>query len=189
MERLIKYKWYILGYILYISIVQVWLSTFSLHREYWNLLLIFAVIIPIALYMLYSLWLYYKKKNENKQDSMSCEDDTTQKQLKQDNNTCNVYKPNSFSEAWLFTSFVKTFGPNIGLASHVNSKTNAMFHTCEICDSKGKTVSVRFDPSLGELTPDQLKERKSELFVGKRKDNNRYYLYDINYREWYDVEL
>ena len=28
-----------------------------------------------------------------------------------------------------------------------------------------------------------------DLYVGKRKDNNRYYLYDINYREWFDVEL
>lgn len=124
--------------------------------------------------MLYSLCIYYKNKKKKATDNY-LDVETT-------NKTSDIYKPCAFSEAWTFMSFVKIFGPKIGLVSHMNSRTKDIFHTCEISDSDGKTISVRFDPSLGELTSNQLKERKMELWVGKRKDNNRYYLYDKTYK-------
>ncbi len=103
-----------------------------------------------------------------------------------------VYKPDDFSEAWQFCTFVKFFGPNIHKESHTNNTTKKVFRTLEVSDYTGKTVSIRFSSYLGELSAEELKERKEELFVGKRKDNHRWYLYDKNYKRsepWEDIKV
>lgn len=99
-----------------------------------------------------------------------------------------IFKPNFFSEAWSFREFVQLHGPHVGLQSHINRKTQKIFHTLEIYNSEGKTYSVRFSLSLGELNAQQLNDRKDKLYVGKT-NNGRYYLYDEYFKEWEDVDL
>lgn len=194
MEKFKKYKWLILTFILYLSIVHILISTSHLSsRKIFPTELFYDVVVPIVIYMLYSLWRYYKNHKDGETNDIFDEGTTNnfseQHVTTTATSTSDVYKPCAFAEAWTFMSFVKIFGPKIGIASHMNNRTNVIFHTCEVSDSNGRTVSVRFDSSLGELTSKQLKERKMELWVGKRKDNNRYYLYDKNYKEWLDIDL
>ena len=100
--------------------------------------------------------------------------------------------PESFTEVFSFVEFVKTNGPTVGLVSHTNSSNGKEFHTLEIKDDSGKTVSVRFHSSLGELNSKELKERKHNLMVGKRISDQRWYLYDKNFEDnsgWEEVDL
>ena len=100
--------------------------------------------------------------------------------------------PQSFKESYPFVEFVKANGPHIGRVSHTNNSTGKTFYTLEIRDDNGKTVSVRFHSSLGELSAEQLRERKGELYVGKRNIDHRWYLYDAAFREsgkWDSVDL
>ena len=114
------------------------------------------------------------KKNITKKDALSGRE--TRKEIQYD----------SFSDAWEFNRFLTLNGPLIEKAWHKNPKTNNEYCTLNVTNSSGNTISIRFHHTLGELTPSEIKERKNELFVVKRKDNNEYYLIDSNYEEWYE---
>lgn len=114
------------------------------------------------------------KKDITKKDALSGRE--TRKEIQYD----------SFSDAWEFNKFLTLNGPLIEKAWHKNPKTNNEYCTLNVTNSSGNTISIRFHHTLGELTPSEIKERKNELFVVKRKDNNEYYLIDSNYEEWYE---
>ena len=99
-----------------------------------------------------------------------------------------VLKPNTFCEVWTLTDFVGKYGTSVGIESHINNTTGKVFHTCEVRNNLGKTYSIRFTSSLGELSAQELKDRKDKLFVGKT-NNGRYYMYDKFYKEWEEVNL
>lgn len=99
-----------------------------------------------------------------------------------------VLKPNTFCEVWTLTDFVCKYGTSVGIESHINNTTGKVFHTCEVRNNLGKTYSIRFTASLGELSAQELKDRKDKLFVGKT-NNGRYYMYDKFYKEWEEVNL
>lgn len=170
----LKYKWYILTYIVYVIIVFAWVvDTYNpYYGEYdkttLGIHLLFEVAVPIMLYLTIS---YFKHKKEI--------DESLQ--------------PNPlFSISLPFVDFIKKYGPTVKLVAHVNSSTSAAFHTIEVITSSGKSVSIMFHPSLGaELSPEELRDRKDTLFVGKKAEDNRWYLYDekIGKGLWQDVDL
>lgn len=92
----------------------------------------------------------------------------------------------TFSDAWELDKFLAINGSHIEKVWHKNPRTNNEYCTLNVTNSSGDTFSIRFHPTLGELTTSDIKERKNELFVVKRKDNNEYYLIDGNYEEWYE---
>lgn len=97
-----------------------------------------------------------------------------------------------FIEVVYFVDFVKNYGPNTAIASHINHKDNSEFSTLEISNEVGRTVSVRFHASLGELSVEKLRSLKENLYVGKDPKDGRWYLFDNNFREtkkWEDVDL
>jgi len=59
-----KYKWYILGYIFYVSIVLA--SIWNERRDFWPLFIIWCVTIPIALYVIYHFAQKYIKGQKNR---------------------------------------------------------------------------------------------------------------------------
>lgn len=152
---------YMKKYILLILICILWLVVVSIFILDYALTLTQSIGLFLCLGILFPGLLLYLWKTVHKNKS--------------------TYKPDDFSEAWRFCTFMKFFGPKIQRASHTNGETQAVFHTLEISDYTGKTVSVRFSSYLGELSTEELRERKDELFIGKRKDNHRWYLYDKNY--------
>lgn len=99
-----------------------------------------------------------------------------------------IFHPNTFTEVWPFVDYIKQNGAVIGLQSHLNKITGKPFTTCEVRDVNGKTKSIHFSKSLGELSSQQLKDRKDKLFVGKT-NNGRLYLFDKYFKEWEDVDL
>ncbi len=98
-----------------------------------------------------------------------------------------ILKPDSFSEVCPLAEFIEIHGPILGLKAHIN-KEGILYHTCEVKNTKGKTISINFSDSLGELTASELKARRNELFVGKM-NNGKYYLYDSNFKDWEEVTL
>lgn len=99
-----------------------------------------------------------------------------------------LFKPNTFCSAWTLEDFSNLYGQHAKILSHFNRTTQKVFHTCEIYNDEGKTYSLRFSASLGELSLQELKDRKSKLYVGKT-NNGRYYLYDEYYKEWETIDL
>ena len=55
-----RYKWYILGYLFYVSIVLA--SIWNQKREFWPLVFIYCIAFPIAIYAIASFIRYWKKK-------------------------------------------------------------------------------------------------------------------------------
>ncbi len=53
-----KYKWFILGYVIYITIILVCLMDFE-RDEFWIRLIAFGITVPVALYVVYYL-IWYK---------------------------------------------------------------------------------------------------------------------------------
>lgn len=53
-----KYKWFILGYVIYITIVIVCLQDFR-HNKFWILLMVLGITVPVASYVVYYL-IWYK---------------------------------------------------------------------------------------------------------------------------------
>lgn len=62
MEQFKKYKWYILIYILYVSIVFVILLENANKRDFWPGVIVYCITLPLALYLLWSLFLFIKKR-------------------------------------------------------------------------------------------------------------------------------
>ena len=85
--------------------------------------------------------------------------------------------------------FIGKHGSKVGLSSHTNEKTREVFHTLDIISDTGRTISVLFVSTLRDMTIEEIKQRKSELWVGRNRFNNRYYLCDDAFMGWKNVNL
>lgn len=57
-----KYKWYIIGYILYVCLLHVWVSEeWQWGTHYGKYFIIWGIMIPLCLYI--AIYLYKKNKN------------------------------------------------------------------------------------------------------------------------------
>lgn len=149
--------------------------------------LFFALILILAgLFVLSAIWQQYKKYKECFPPVNIDGGNPLVRGIK-----AIIIEPEFFIESYSFIEFVQMKGSKVGKVSHINRLTKKTFYTLEIQDSTGKTTSVRFHSSLGELSVEQLKERKAELFVGKKTLGHRWYLYDksFNERNWKEVNL
>lgn len=99
----------------------------------------------------------------------------------------NSHKKSSlFVEDYTLLDFVREFGPKMQIGEHTYN--DKVFHTCRFIKPNGDITDVRFFSQLGELTKEQIRNRKDELFVGKMK-SGRYYLHDENMKEWEEVDF
>jgi len=175
-----KYKWIVLGYILYISIVHLCLTEES-HNDYRDGMVFYGITIPLITYFIYAL-LRYRKENGSwplvksilKQENVKKPHDNLHERK-------DIIKPNISGGAYPFLRFVELYGPQIEIATRIDNKTKKNFKTCDISDTKGNTISIRFDYSIGELTPEQIQSRKDTLWVVKT--NGIFYL--IEYKNPY----
>ena len=206
-EYLAKYKWYILGYILYLSIVMI----FNIDEDNWvNIQGIIAFGITIPLVLLFGIFainyqiskgrwpsirgkiirlIKFCKRNKNDEVVKLTKEVTKKHLLFDDIVSKKIIVYDTFSGVWPFVEFLTIYGPKIELAYHKNTRTKNTFCTIDITNNVGQKVSIRFHSTLGELAVSRIKERKNELWVVQRKDNNLYYLIDNQYEEWYDFLL
>lgn len=98
----------------------------------------------------------------------------------------NTKESSLFIEDYPLLVFTEKFGSKMQIGEHKNN--GKIFHTCRFIKPNGETTDVRFFSQLGELTKDQIKNRKDKLFVGKMV-NGKYYLHDENVKEWEEVIL
>ena len=62
LELFKKNKWYILGYLFYVSIVLA--GILDHRRNFWPMILIYCIAFPIAVYAIVSFIKYWTKKKE-----------------------------------------------------------------------------------------------------------------------------
>lgn len=89
-----------------------------------------------------------------------------------------------FINDYPLVEFVKLFGPKIQIGTH--TKNDKTYHDCRFINSKGMITKVSFFSQLGELTKEEIKNRKDELYVGQMK-SGKYYIHDENVRPWEEV--
>ena len=185
-ELLFLVKFLIMGFAIYISFLFIDNGSLRHYHFKYNFLFCIACIVTAYSYRLLKSINDTKRIGSGKEEEGSALTKVITKKNKITGESKEVLVYDTFSGAWHFTDFVNNNGPKLEIALHRNDRTKEEYKTLEVINSNGNSISIRFHSSLGELTSSQIKDRKNELWVVKRKDNNLYYLIDNNYEEWFE---
>jgi len=177
-----KYKWYILGYIFYVSIVLA--SIWNERRDFWPLFIIWCVTIPIALYVIYHFAQKYIKGQKNRvvTPQVFAASPTPENLEGAEKENCN----SDIVKSWSLIDFAKLHG-KMQVGEFKNSITGEVFKSCIFTDGCGNVVYVSFYSRLGVLTPQQIKEKRNHLKVGLL-NTDKYVLYE-KWEGWSNVNL
>lgn len=169
-----KHRPYVIGYCFYASIM---LSLIIDHcwnaREFWSTFIFFLIIIPFIVG--YSVY-FIKKFFCSSKASQDSQEKSFQKEY------------NLFIENWTLIDFARTYGPTMEVGTFTNSITGEDFKICRFTDKDGKQTDVIFFSQLGELTPEEIAQKKNELKIGKMQ-NGKYYLHNGKIEMWQAVNL
>ena len=177
-----KYKWYILGYIFYVSIVLA--SIWNERRDFWPLFIIWCITIPIALYVICHFAQKYIKEHKNRVVPSQVFSAAPVPNHEKD-----IVRPDSDSDivkSWSLVDFAKLHG-KMQVGEFRNSTTGESFKSCIFTDKDGNVVYVSFYSKLGVLTPQQIKEKRDVLKVGLH-NTDKYVLYE-KWEGWNNVNL
>ena len=177
-----KYKWYILGYIFYVSIVLA--SIWNERRDFWPLLIIWCITIPIASYVVSHFAQKYIKKYKNR--AVPSHVLAGSPVSKQEKETVNESYDSDLVNSWSLIDFAKLHG-KMQVGEFKNSNTGEVFKSCIFTDKDGNVVYVSFYSKLGVLTPQQIKEKRDLLKVGLL-NTDKYVLYE-KWEGWNNVNL
>lgn len=61
-ELLKEHKWLILCYVMYVSVIVSIALEDARGKDFWPVIIVYCITVPIGIYMLYSLIIWYKKK-------------------------------------------------------------------------------------------------------------------------------
>ena len=176
-----KYKWYILGYVFYASIVLA--SIWNERRDFWPLLIIWCITIPVALYITWGLVSKYRKTQKgNINKSTAVEKNPVKKSDDDISNDSN----SDLVKSWSLVEFAKEHG-KMQVGEFTNSVTGESFKSCIFTGKDGDTLYISFYSKLGVLTPQQIKEKRDSLKVGLL-NTNKYVLYEV-WEGWDNVNL
>lgn len=176
-----KYKWYILGYVFYSSIVLA--SIWNERRDFWPLLIIWCITIPVALYTIGALVTKYRKTTKsNVIISTAVEKDS----VKNNDDSANNDSYSDLLKSWPLVDFAKEHG-KMQIGEFTNGITGKSFKSCIFTGKDDTTLYVSFYSKLGVLTPQQIKEKKDSLKVGLL-NTNKYVLYEV-WEGWDKVNL
>lgn len=164
-----KYLPFIIGYAVYASIVLIAISDVS-HSDYWPMFIGWLITAPLILGCIsYFAWRYYKKTHEVEEEINIMTDEDK-----------------LFLSKWTLLDFIKAFGHmKIG---EFKDEYGIVFHKCFCTKGDGTITEVSFFSQLGELTSQEIKDRKDELFIGQM-DSGKYYLYSKGVKAWEDIIL
>lgn len=104
---------------------------------------------------------------------------------------------NNNLKSWSLVEFAKEFGKKLKYAANcVNKETGDHFNQLAFCDdfadANKKITFVMFAKKLGNLTAEEVKNRKNELQVIEavsENGNTGYYLSARGENSWEDIEL
>lgn len=89
--------------------------------------------------------------------------------------------------SWSLSAFTKEFG-KMKIGTFVNKETGDSFTSCVFTNEKGNKTFVSFSTKLGELTPEEIENRKDELLIVKNK-SGKYNLVKAKKGTWKDVNI
>ena len=164
-----KYKWYILGYVFYASIVLA--SIWNEGRDFWPLFIIWCITVPLALYIVGVLVTKFLmgKRSHKVLDSI------VNNSVKRNEGSLIDYSAD-LVKSWTLVEFAKLYG-KMQVGDFTNRVTGEAFKSCIFTDKEGNTLYVSFCSKLGVLSPEQIKNKKEFLKVGLL-NTNRYVLYE-----------
>lgn len=161
-----KYKWFILGYVFYVSIVLA--SIWNERREFWPLFIIWCITIPIALYVISTFLVKYLKTRKGiikVPEAIVCSPNQEVDDMVENKNI-----DSDIIKSWTLIDFSKLHG-KMQVGDFRNSVTDETFKSCIFTDKEGNTIYVSFHPKMGTLTPQQIKDKKDVLKVGLLSTN------------------
>ena len=176
-----KYKWYILGYVFYASIVLA--SIWNERRDFWPLLIIWCITIPVAIYIIGALVSKYRK---TKKDKVIIPITVKENPVQNNDDRVNNDSSSDLVKSWSLLDFAKEHG-KMQIGEFTNSVTGEPFKSCIFTSKNGITLYVSFYSKLGVLTPQQIKEKRDSLKVGLL-NTNKYVLYEV-WEGWDHVNL
>lgn len=168
-----KYLPYIVGYAIYASIILIVIHDES-RSNYWPMFIGWIITAPlIVLCIGYFIWKYRKNNSEEFEESILDVDNSDD-------------EDKLFPNKWTLMEFARNFGHmQIG---EFRNEYGIIYHKCSFTKEDGSIIYVSFFSQLGELTPEEVKNRKDELFVGQM-ESGKYYLYAKGVKAWEDVCL
>lgn len=89
--------------------------------------------------------------------------------------------------SWSLSAFTKEFG-KMKIGTFVNKETGDPFTSCVFTNENGNKTFVSFSTKLGELTPEEIEDRKDELLIVKNK-SGKYNLVKAKKGTWKDVNI
>jgi hypothetical protein len=176
-----KYKWYILGYVFYASIVLA--SIWNERRDFWPLLIIWCITIPVAFFIIWALVTKYRKTTKS---NVVISTAVVDYPFKNNDDSINSDSDSDFVKSWSLVDFAKEHG-KMQIGEFTNGVTGKSFKSCIFTGKDDSTLYVSFYSKLGVLTPQQIKEKKDSLKVGLLK-TNKYVLYEV-WEGWDEVYL
>lgn len=176
-----KYKWYILGYVFYASIVLA--SIWNERRDFWPLLIIWCITIPVALYIIWALVSKYRKAQKSKINNTTAVEKNL---VKKSDDSANNDSNSDLVKSWPLVDFAKEHG-KMQIGEFTNGITGKSFKSCIFTGKDDTTLYVSFYSKLGVLTPQQIKEKRDSLKVGLL-NTNKYVLYEV-WEGWDKVNL
>ena len=83
-------------------------------------------------------------------------------------------------QTWSLLDFAREYGPKMFVSEFINKDTKKKFDACKFVKPDGTITLVSFGKKLGELTPEEIANRKSQLKVAKwiKENKEEYTLYE-----------
>lgn len=90
--------------------------------------------------------------------------------------------------SWPLVDFAKSHGKMKVTGNMTNSQTGEVFKSCAFVSPGGAVTLVGFSSNLGELTPDEISNRKNKLQVVELESGS-FKLCERGEDSWVDVNL
>lgn len=107
---------------------------------------------------------------------------------KEQDKTIDAAKVDTFVKTWSLLDFAKKFGPKMEIGKFPEKSNRESFQKIRFTDSKGKWTYVSISDRIGEIIPEQLRNKKERLRVGQLA-NGGYMLYDSSSSNWEVIDL
>ncbi|MCR5140754.1 MAG: hypothetical protein K6B45_11415 [Bacteroidaceae bacterium] len=177
--KLKKYKWHIIGYVLYLTVLVLLMPedyfSSSYKSEFWKYSVGLAITVPLVLYIFVTLYRNKRQKGDvvqkqSKVDAPNADGKTAieevNKVFEKTASTLGIdIEGGKLQYEWPLLDFIKSYG-KLQIGEALNKETGKIYHCCIFTNEKGKKIIANFYSKMGELSASQISEKQHNLKVG-----------------------
>ncbi len=150
--------WFVLS--IYLCLEDVWDDLFD-DRNGWKTEIVVVVLIPmVALFVWYYFTHLRKKERKELPNNQTSRESVVRDAVQ-----------NAIMTSMPLTDFAKKFG-KMQVKTMANPTTNEVHSFCVFTNEQGTETKVEFGKSLGPLRPQEITERKEQLVVVQKLDED-----------------